>query len=143
MTDDKIITFESYYDPMLAQIVRTRLESAGIACFIADENTIGANPLYNQAVGGVKIKIFERDLEKCKAIMLEEGSLQEHDPFEIDNETHSIIFCPFCASTNIVKLSENIIKKEKQSMFGFLIDKLNPFFIPKNWHCNNCYQDFE
>src|SRR4051812_41685550 len=63
--DEKIITFENYYDVMLAHIVRTKLEDNGIPCFIADENTLTANPLYNQAVGGIKLKIFERDLEKC------------------------------------------------------------------------------
>ena len=63
--EDKIITYESYYDPMLAHIMRTKLEDNGISCFLADENTIGAQPFFNQAVGGIKLKIFERDLEKC------------------------------------------------------------------------------
>lgn len=70
--EDKIITFESYYDPMLAEIIRGRLESNGIECFIADSNTIGTNPLFNNAIGGVKIKIFESDLEKCKQILANE-----------------------------------------------------------------------
>ncbi|RFZ84916.1 DUF2007 domain-containing protein [Mucilaginibacter terrenus] len=75
--NDKIITFDSYYDPMLAHIIRTRLEDAGIPCFIADENTLGAQPFYNQAVGGVKIKIFERDLEKCQQILAEDNTLPD------------------------------------------------------------------
>jgi predicted ABC-class ATPase len=40
--EDKIITFENYYDVMLAHIVRTKLEDNGIPCFIADENTLTA-----------------------------------------------------------------------------------------------------
>jgi hypothetical protein len=76
-TNDKIITFESYYDPMLAHIIRTRLEDAGINCFIADENTLVAQPFYNQAVGGIKIKIFERDLERCREILAEDSELGE------------------------------------------------------------------
>lgn len=74
-TNDKIITFEQYYDPMLAHIIRTRLEDAGIPCFIADENTIGAQPFYNQAIGGIKLKIFERDLERCKEVLSEDNEL--------------------------------------------------------------------
>lgn len=57
---------------MLAHIIQTRLADNGIDCYIADENTIGANPLYNQAIGGIKIKIFERDLERCREMLAEE-----------------------------------------------------------------------
>lgn len=74
-TNDKIITFETYYDPMLAHIIRTRLADAGISCFIADENTIGAQPFYNQAIGGIKIKIFEQDLQRCHEILAENNEL--------------------------------------------------------------------
>lgn len=35
---DKIVTLESYYDPMLAEIVKGRLEANGIPCYIADAN---------------------------------------------------------------------------------------------------------
>jgi hypothetical protein len=139
---DKIITFESYYDPMLAHIVRTRLEANGISCFIADENTIGANPLYNQAVGGVKLKIFERDLQKCREILATEGDLHEHDHFEIDDDTNTYMLCPFCASTNVVsKLTAE--KDEDSNFISTFINMINPFGGQKNWHCNNCKQDFE
>ncbi|WP_432326291.1 putative signal transducing protein [Mucilaginibacter sp. P25] len=83
--EEKIITFETYYDVMLAHIIRTKLEGYGIPCFIADENTIGSNPLYNQAVGGIKLKIFERDLERCREILAAEGDLHDQDHIEIDD----------------------------------------------------------
>lgn len=138
-TDDKIITFESYYDPMLAHIVRSRLEANGISCFIADENTIGANPLYNQAVGGIKIKIFERDLQRCREILATEGDLHEQDHFEIDDETNTYVVCPFCASTNV----SNISTDNESGLLDSFINLVNPFNSQKNWHCNNCQQDFE
>lgn len=75
--DDHIITFQTYYDLVLAHIVRARLEANGIACFISDENTIVANPFYNQALGGIKLNIFERDLEKCQSILADDADLQE------------------------------------------------------------------
>jgi hypothetical protein len=138
-TEDKIVTFESYYDPMLAHIVRTRLEANGIPCFIADENTIGANPLYNQAVGGVKIKVFEKDLERCHEILATEGDLHEDDRHEIDDETQTYVVCPFCASTNVGSIAPD---PEKDVLNSF-INLVNPFKVQKNWHCFNCLQDFE
>ena len=138
-TDDKIITFESYYDPMLAHIVRTRLEANGISCFIADENTIGANPIFNQATGGVKLKIFERDLERCREVLATEGDLHEQDHFEIDDETNACVVCPYCASTNV----SNITADKESGFLDSFINLVNPFNSQKNWHCNNCQQDFE
>jgi len=136
---DKIITFESYYDPMLAHIVRTRLEANGIPCFIADENMVGANPIFNQAVGGVKLKIFERDLEKCREILASEGDLHERDHFEIDNETHTYVVCPFCGSTNV----GNIAEDDGNEFMSSFMNLVNPFYSQKNWHCFNCQQSFE
>jgi len=136
---DKIITFESYYDPMLAHIVRTRLEANGIPCFIADENMVGANPIFNQAVGGVKLKIFERDLEKCREILASEGDLHERDHFEIDNETHTYVVCPFCGSTNV----GNITEDDGNEFMSSFMNLVNPFYSQKNWHCFNCQQSFE
>ncbi len=62
--EDKIVTFETYRDPMLAHIIRTKLEAAGITCFIEQDSMSGLNPVYNQTVGGLKLKVFEPDLER-------------------------------------------------------------------------------
>ena len=141
--DDKIITFERYYDPMLAHIIRTRLEDNGIPCFIADENTIAANPVFNQAVGGITLKIFERDLAKCREILAADGDLHEQDHFAIDDETHTTVICPYCASTNV---EHRVTPEEKTNWFMGLISfllSILPFHTNKDWHCFNCQRDFE
>jgi DNA-directed RNA polymerase subunit RPC12/RpoP len=137
-TDDKIVTFESYYDPMLAHIIRTRLEANGIPCFIADDNTIGANPLYNQAVGGIKLKVFEKDMERCREILAADGDLKEQDHVEVD-ETNTYIVCPYCGSTNV----DAIAGKADEGLLDSLINLVNPFQSQKNWHCNTCQNNFE
>jgi hypothetical protein len=129
--DDKIITFESYYDPMLAEIIKARLEANGIDCFVADSNTIGANPLFNNAIGGVKIKIFERDLEKCKQI------LAEHEDLPLTEES------PTEADTNVRYGSATV---NKTTFLGAVISFLTftyPVIANKAWHCFNCGKDFE
>jgi hypothetical protein len=67
--DDDIVTFDTYYDPMLAEIIRTKLEPNGIPCFITDDNLGIMMPIYNQAIGGIKLKVFARDVEKCREIV--------------------------------------------------------------------------
>jgi hypothetical protein len=138
-TEDKIITFESYYDPMLAHIIRSRLEANGISCFIADENIVMGNPIYNQAVGGVKLKIFEKDIERCREILASEGDLHESDHFETDDENNTYVVCPNCASTNVSNITEN----KDNGFLDTMMNLANPFHAQKNWHCHNCQQDFE
>ncbi|PAW94535.1 hypothetical protein CKK33_13965 [Mucilaginibacter sp. MD40] len=137
-TDDKIITFERYYDPMLAHIVRTRLEDNGIPCFIADDNVIAANPLLNTAVGGIKLKIFERDLERCREILAGEPDLHEQDHVETDEHDQAVV-CPYCASTNVTHLQQD-------GGGSGLLSALTSMFTfkgPEQWHCNNCQQNFD
>lgn len=74
-TNDHIVTFETYYDPMLAEIIKGKLEANGIPCFIADESMGTMIPIYNQAIGGIKIKVFERDMEKAREIIDTDTSL--------------------------------------------------------------------
>jgi hypothetical protein len=128
---------------MLAHIVRTRLEANGLPCYIADENIVGANPLYNQAIGGVKLKIFERDLIKCREILANEGDLHDYDHVEFDSETNTCVLCPYCASTNVGNISENDGHDEKNTLFDSFINLLNPFYTQYNWHCFHCRRDFE
>ena len=51
--DGQIVTFETYYNTMLAEIVRAKLEANGIPCFIADESLGVLYPVYNQGGGGI------------------------------------------------------------------------------------------
>ena len=71
--EDQIITFATYYDAGLENIIRAKLEAFEIPCFLADETSIGLNPFYNQALGGIKLKIFAKDFERCQAVLTEEA----------------------------------------------------------------------
>jgi len=134
--EEQIITFETYYDPMLAQIVRTRLEDSGIPCFIADENLGTMYPLYNNAIGGIKLKIFARDLEKCKAILAEDNNIniEEIPQEELDMQ----VTCPICGSTDVQYLPA---KSHGSGLFSSLLSAIKP--ADKQFHCDNCGKNFE
>lgn len=67
--EEEIVTFETYFDPMLAEIIRAKLEANDIPCFLADENMGSIYPAYNQGGGGIKLKVFARDVERCRDII--------------------------------------------------------------------------
>ena len=68
---DKIIILQSFENPLTANLVKTKLESFGVPCFLSDESNPGFNPIYDHSTRGVKLKIFEKDLERAKEILEE------------------------------------------------------------------------
>ena len=65
---DFIITIATFYDPLRAQVFRTKLESEGIPCFLADGNLLPSVSFFSNE-GGVKLKVRREDAEKAKDII--------------------------------------------------------------------------
>ncbi|HEY9532988.1 MAG TPA: DUF2007 domain-containing protein [Mucilaginibacter sp.] len=131
---DKIVTLSSYYDIMEAEIVRARLEANGISCFIADDNVMAGNPIYNQAMGGVKIKVFEHDLETCQEILSEEPILAEDE---------ALITCPACNSTNVFYGPAPFKRNWFYLIISFLIGGYYPPYFNRIWICKDCNTNFK
>ena len=77
-----------------AQIIKGRLESDGIQVFLSDNLTIDTDPLISNAIGGVKLKVLSKDVEKAEQIL---KSIQK---YSLDDEG-SLIKCPKCNSEHI------------------------------------------
>ena len=82
-TED-IVTFETYYNPMLAEIIRAKLEANGIPCMVVDQSLGVLYPVYDQGSGGIKVKVFAHDLEKCREIIGDESNLLPDE--DVDTE---------------------------------------------------------
>jgi hypothetical protein len=65
----KLITVFSSNIPNDCHIIKGRLESEGIPCFIFDENLIWVNPFNAVAIGGVKLKIPSDKYDHCQKII--------------------------------------------------------------------------
>jgi hypothetical protein len=63
------VTLEKYSQAIEAHVVKSKLESEGIECFIADEHVVGVNWLYSNAIGGVKVQVHPEDLEEARKIL--------------------------------------------------------------------------
>jgi DNA-directed RNA polymerase subunit RPC12/RpoP len=133
---ENIVTIETYDSVAKAHLAKSKLEAFGIECFLADENIIGLNPLYNQAIGGIKLKIFEKDYQAASEI------LEEKYNIDTEEESNSEIVCPNCGSTNV---AYGFATKKK---FGFLtlivsfLLLIYPFHMRKSYHCYNCNFEF-
>lgn len=79
--EEEIVVFETYYDRMLAEIIRAKLEANGVPCFLSDESIGTMYPVYNQGAGGIKLKVFARDVVKAKEIVSQDDQLDEQTTY--------------------------------------------------------------
>ena len=63
-TQNKTIILHTYNDLQEAIMVQDNLKANGIDSYLEDENVMGLNP-----VGGVELRIFEKDKEAAEKIM--------------------------------------------------------------------------
>jgi len=62
MTTSKLVTLESFADPLHARVVAQRLEAAGIHAYVNGEVAHGVDPSH----ADVKLEIAEEDLERAR-----------------------------------------------------------------------------
>jgi len=60
-------------------IIRGRLEAEGIKTFVQDELTIQVDPLYSNALGGIKLMVQLQDVERASQILAEEGLVKKKE----------------------------------------------------------------
>ena len=134
---DEIIIFESYYNPIEANIVKSKLDDNEVQCFLSDENSVTMNPLYNQALGGVKLHIFKRDLELARSILGADDALKAgHEEIE------GAEICPNCGSNHVAYVQAT---KKRFGILTVLVSFLimiYPFHANKAHHCFDCQHEF-
>ncbi len=69
----KLITIYTFTLPHQAYIIKGKLESEGIYCFLRDELTVQVDNFYSNAVGGVKLQVNAKDVKEAVEILKEGG----------------------------------------------------------------------
>lgn len=146
MTDDKIVVYETFIDPINANIVKGLLDSYGIECFLTDENMVTLNAMYSSAVGGVKLNVFEKDIYRISSILESENMDQEVATESVNDE--SKIKCPKCNSANVafggsVKRKFGFSVALIFSIITSLFLMVYPFKMRKVHHCFDCGHEFK
>ena len=118
----QIAVFDNYMD---AHIAMGQLEESGVRCWLKDENTLATNPMWNQALGGIKLMVAEEDLEDAKTLLVQYKDAREK------------ITCPACGSTNV----ELVTTPKKASNWFFAL--LGSVGAEKVYHCFNCGHETE
>lgn len=132
-----LITFKTFDNSIDAHILKIKLESEGITCFLFDENIVSVNPLYSNLVGGIKLKINEEDLIHAKNIVTE----LEKTPYTTDDE--KVISCPKCQSTHIESghRSMKSVRAVISAIASFLL-LIFPIYRKTVYKCLECGNEF-
>ena len=153
MEEENLITVLTVTYAHEVAVIRGRLESEGITCFVQDELTVQVNPFYSNAIGGVKLQVLSRDLSRAIEILKEvgyikgENSASSNEPSYLDKHSNKQqiisekpeIICPICGS-------EEVVKTKKAGWFFLITSLLFVFptpFYRKKYHCLNCEQEFK
>lgn len=132
------ITIATYDNPVEANIARGKLENENIPCYLTDENTVSTNWLWNNAIGGIKLMVDEKNSIIAREILS-----------NVPEEIVEILTCPSCSSGNIQELYS---KRGLIMVFKFLIVLLLGVFmvffkrghnkINHKYRCLNCNHIF-
>jgi DNA-directed RNA polymerase subunit RPC12/RpoP len=118
-----------------AIIFKGKLESEGIEVFMRDNNTVDTNPLYSNAVGGVKLFVKKEDFVEANNI------LSQVSEYSLDEE-NQLIKCPKCGVEQITMITSiNDLKSFFSFVFSLLF-VLMPFYSKYKYRCNSCKFEF-
>ncbi len=105
-----------------AQVTKSKLEAEGIRVMLLDEKTIDSDPLISQAIGGVKLLVYNDDATEALKIY------NRIRTYEKDKNGNAIV-CNNCESTKIL-----IAEPSRKNIFYMLF----PFFEKTKYRCNIC-----
>jgi Putative prokaryotic signal transducing protein len=126
-----LTTVRRYRDLSEALVARAVIESAGIFCFLKDENLVRLDWQVSNFIGGIRLQVAATDVEAAEAIL----SQPVPDLIDIpDQPGFEQPRCPRCTSTDIIW--------ERQGRKAALAS-LYLFSLPlprgsESWHCNSC-----
>jgi hypothetical protein len=133
MEEEKFTLLRRFQYSSEAIIYQGKLESQGIEVFLRDINIVESNPLYSNAVGGIKLFVKTEDVSKASEI------LNEVSLFSVDDD-NNLIKCPKCGAEQVeLEISIDGIK----SLIKVIIFGAFALFSTKyKYTCQNCKHEF-
>ncbi len=125
-----LITVRTFQNYFTAQITCTKLQSAGIVCYLSDSSTATIAPFLSTAIGGIKLVVRKEDEEEVNNLL-----------HRIDEEYRKNAVCPKCGNHTI----EFITKQTPGNIFTACLSWfLGDFALSKKiYQCSTCNYESE
>jgi len=125
------VILQSFNNYMDAHLLVAKLESEDIECWLQDENTVTINPIWTNAVGGIKLLVTKQDFGRAYEIF--RGA---------ENNRKQAVKCPKCKGHNIELVSTP--RKAANWFCAILTFFLGDYAlaVDKVNHCFDCGNEF-
>jgi hypothetical protein len=147
--DVQLVTVQRYRDLSEAIVARSVLESAGILCFLQDENVVRLDWGYSNFIGGMRLQVQVED-EPDALELLKQSAPQSIEVPGAGSFEQPV--CPKCGSDKVVAYDAGLKKAAALVLLGSWISYLLlwPMVLwrivsgqlkakkPEQWHCMNC-----
>jgi hypothetical protein len=142
---DSVVFLESYYEPMAANLARTRLDAAGIPCFLSNENLVSLMPLYSPVTGGVRLHVRQGDAEAALEILgtvsVPPATTPDEASFAADAPDPVTPRCPRCGSSDV---AYGPATRNTYGLWSGLLSVLLRFPLRgRRFHCFHCGHEFK
>jgi Putative prokaryotic signal transducing protein len=130
-----LVTLRRYRDLSEAIIARGAIESAGIFCFLKDENTVRLDWQISNMIGGIRLQVAAADVEAAEAVLNQPipNSIDFGGEF-LDEPGFEQPRCPRCNSTNITYERSD----RKTALTSLFILGLPLPLGSASWTCEKC-----
>ena len=102
--DMELVTVAVFPNAFNAHLMQGRLHADGVESYIKDEHTVQVNPLYSNALGGIKLQVKQTDIPVALALIHQSGYRTVFDtPQAIPKEQHILLrFIKFIAAAVVL-----------------------------------------
>lgn len=132
--EEDLVTITSFSQVIDAYLVRSKLESEGIACVIQNENILSLNWLLSNAIGGVQLLVQKSDIIRAQELLRDVEDTVSQENASGDES----VFCPACHASNVYFEKVNRRLGYASLLFSF------PILFPKNkMVCKACGHEWK
>ena len=130
---------------MAANLARTRLEAAGIPCFLSNENLVALMPLYSPITGGVRLHVRQCDaaaaLEVLRDVPVPLATEPDEASFAANAPDPVAPRCPRCGSSDV---AFGPATRNTYGWWSGLLSVLLRFPVRgRRHHCFHCGHEFK
>jgi hypothetical protein len=130
-----LVTIRRYRDLSEAIVARGAIESAGIFCFLKDENLVRLDWQISNMIGGIRLQVAAADVEAAEAVLNQPipNSIDFGGQF-LDEPGFEQPRCPRCRSTDITYERSD----RKTAIASLFIIGLPLPLGSASWTCQKC-----
>lgn len=131
VASQRLVTLRRFRDLSEAIVARAVLESAGMFCFLRDENVVRLDWAYSNAVGGISLEVRPEDVDEAQNL------LNQPIPPAIQYEQESEFLQPHCPTCGSIEITFEGSDRSAALVSTTFLGLPLPFGS-ESWRCSAC-----